>query len=657
MTSCQSPRMRPASRLLLLLLILALPGLTAGAAKKGEWLPITDEERRFTEVPGNPGAPAVLLYRENYSDDVDSFDRHYFRIKILTDEGRKYGDVEILYWKALFKVEDIQARTIRPDGTVVPFNGKVFDKVLIKHKGLKIQAKTFTLPEVEVGSIIEYRYTLSPWPLNTHWTIQHELFTRRARFFFRPYLQSSYNIRWVSYLSRGRPGPVSNEKEGTVELAVQNLPAFHKEEFMPPEKMLQERVAFYYTREWDETPDAFWKREGKEWHDVAEKFIGKRKGIEQAVAAIVDPADPPETKLRKLYARVQQIRNLSYEEEKTEKEEKREKLKDSNNVEDVWKRGYGWRDEITRLFVALARAAGFQAASARVSQRDEYFFMRDLLDWRQLNNEVAIVRLGDRDRFFDPATPFCPFGLLRGYRAGVQGLRLDPQGGVFIKTPDPTPDQAFISRRAELTLDDEGSLNGSLEVAFHGQEALDRRLNAVDEDEAGRRSDLEDYIRNALPSGAEVTLEEVKGWDQTEEPLVARFRLAIHGLGVSTGRRLLLPLGVFHTNKGNPFEVQTRKHDVYFDYPYQQEDEITIQLPSGLRVETLPQPSRASSGVGDFELVSENDGGSLRIHRRMRLNRYYFSVSQYSELRNFYSAMRTGDGEQAVLQISEVGQR
>jgi len=648
--------MRDARGVGLLLLILAVASLTADAAKKDDWLPITDEERQFKEVPGDPGAPAVLLYRETYTDDVDNYEHYYYRIKILTEEGRKYGDVEVPFWKALFKVDDIKARTIRPDGTVVNFSGKVFEKVLVKHKSLKIQAKTFTLPEVDVGSIIEYQYTLKPSVFNTHWTIQHELFTRRARFFLRPYLEGSYNIQWVSYLARGRTPPVSG-KDNAIQLELQNIPAFIKEEFMPPEKMLQERVAFYYTRDWDETPDAFWKREGKEWHEAVEEFIGKRKGIEQAVAQIVDPADPPETKLRKIYARVQQIRNLSYEEEKTEKEEKREKLKDNKNVEDVWKRGYGWRAEITRLFVALARAAGLEAASARISQRDEYFFMKDLLDWRQLNNEVAIVRVGNQERFFDPATPFCPFGMLRAWRTGVQGIRLDAQGGVFIKTPEPTPDQAVVSRRAELTLSEDGTLEGTVEMAFRGQEALDRRLGNMDEDEAGRRKELEDEVRGALPTGAEVALESASGWEGTEEPLVARFRITIPGLVLPTGRRLLVPLGIFHTTRGNPFELQTRRHAVYYDYPFQQEDEVTIQLPDGHRVETLPAPSRSNPRFGEFELVSENDGGRLRIRRRIRLNGYYFPVNQYLELRSFYSEVKAGDEQQAVLEVVEVGQR
>ena len=44
-----------------------------------------------------------------------------------------------------------------------------------------------------------------------------------------------------------------------------------------------------------------------------ESFIGKRKAMEAGSRQIVSPGDSPEVKLQKIYARVQQIRNTSYE--------------------------------------------------------------------------------------------------------------------------------------------------------------------------------------------------------------------------------------------------------------------------------------------------------------------------------------------------------
>ena len=85
-------------------------------------------------------------------------------------------------------------------------------------------------------------------------------------------------------------------------------------------------------------------------------FINKRGFMGQTVMQIVSPTDPPMVKLQKIYARTQQIRNLSFEESKTEQEQKREKLKSASNVEELWKNQYGGGWGITWLFMALARA-------------------------------------------------------------------------------------------------------------------------------------------------------------------------------------------------------------------------------------------------------------------------------------------------------------
>ena len=107
---------------------------------------------------------------------------------------------------------------------------------------------------------------------------------------------------------------------------------------MPPENELKSRVDFTYSDEaFEKDPDKFWKRVGKRLNDEVESFVGKRKAMEQAVNETVVPGDAPEVKLRKLYDRVQQIRNTSFEVRKTEQQQKRDKEKEANNVEDVWK--------------------------------------------------------------------------------------------------------------------------------------------------------------------------------------------------------------------------------------------------------------------------------------------------------------------------------
>ena len=82
------------------------------------------------------------------------------------------------------------------------------------------------------------------------------------------------------------------------------------------------------------------------------------------------------------------------------------------------------RSDITRTFVALARAAGFEAEVVRVSNRDDKLFRINLLSfYDQMDSEAVLVKLGERTMALDPATPFCPFGLVHWSRSNATALR------------------------------------------------------------------------------------------------------------------------------------------------------------------------------------------------------------------------------------------
>src|SRR5262249_7236326 len=128
-------------------------------AQRQSWLPVTAADLELREVPGSPGAPAIQLY---YSQNIDDYKEDeqgeyiYRRIKILTEKGKRYADVEIKV-PPDYRLIELKARTIHPDGKTVDFAGKPFDKVIAKGRGFTYLAKSFTLPDVTVGSMIEYR--------------------------------------------------------------------------------------------------------------------------------------------------------------------------------------------------------------------------------------------------------------------------------------------------------------------------------------------------------------------------------------------------------------------------------------------------------------------------------------------------------------------
>lgn len=626
-------------------------------AKDAGWLPIAPDELAMKDNPLSPGSSAMILNREMNSNDPEAYEAHYYRIKVFTEAGRKYADVEIPYLKDFVRVTDVKARTIHADGTVVNWDGQAFDKIVVKTRRISYRAKTFTLPGVQVGSILEYRFTIRWDPqflYPSRWFVQHPLFTRKAHFSVKPYLQSAYNFKGTSFLPPAFGIP-QRQNDGSITLDAQNIPGIADEKYMPPEDEVRGRVFFYYTTHGQETPDQFWKREGKEWYEAVEDYIGKKKAVQQEAAAVAGGSDPPEAKLRKLYARMQQIRNRTYERSRTEEEEKRENLKDNQNAEDVLKHGYGYRREITRLFVGLARAAGFDAVVIPVAERDDNFFHFDLLNADQITGEVALVRLGAEDIYLDPGTAHCPFGLLSWEKTGVKGIKPDKDGGVFVQTPNPLAGDALEQRKATVRLEEDGTLTGSLEITYNGQEALKHRLDAMETDETGRRKAVEDEIKELLPSTAELKLGKISGLEASEGPVTVEATLEIPGFATSTGRRLLLPMALFQINNRHPFTYAQRTNPVYFQYPFEERDEVDLEIPAGTQVENLPAPRVAMAAFGNYEISRDKQANHVRLHRHLLIGGVIFMQNYYPDLRSFYDKVTAGDGDQVVVQYAQTG--
>lgn len=647
------------SRTLISIAVLAFPLLFPGSASAGiGFQPVNPDELKMTSEPQAPGAAAVILFREVYRDDgsqgYNAHEDDYLRIKILKEEGLKYANVEIPYSRGFGNIVGIHARTIRPNGTIVDFDGNVFDRTIAKNRGHAYLAKTFNLPDVEVGSIIEYLYTIDlieQYVFDSHWILSQELFTKAAKFSLKPFQgHTQIHLRWTWQLLPEGSTP-KQAPNSIVEMEAHNIPAFQAEDFMPPENEMKARVDFVYDEELPERdPDKYWKTVGKKRNAALESFVGKRKAMEEAVAQIVSPSDAPEVELKKIYDRVQQMRNTSYEIRKTEQEEKRDKEKVLTNVEDVWKRAYGNGVQLTWLYLALVRAAGFEAYGCWVADRRQYLFEPKMMQSTKLNSNVVLVKVSGKDLYFDPGGAFTPFGMLTWSETGVTGLRLDGDGGSWIQTTLPQASESQIQREAKLKLADTGDLEGQLTVTYTGLEAMYRRLEERHEDDTARKKYLEESVKNQIPAAAEVELTNKPDWTSTGTPLVAVLEVKIPGWASSAGKRAILPVGFFTAHERNVFEHTSRMYPIYFEYPYEKTDDVMVELPAGWQVGSVPSQTTKDLKALAYELKMENGNGTVRVVRKMKVDVLILEAKYYPTVRNFFQVVRTGDEQQILLQ-------
>src|SRR6266705_1088814 len=107
--------------------------------------------------------PAELALKasvvENDADAGEIVFSHYVSVKVFTERGKEsQSQIDLQYFGGN-KIKDINARTIKPDGSIIELKKEdVHERTIVKASCLKVKAKSFAMPGVEPGAIIEYRW-------------------------------------------------------------------------------------------------------------------------------------------------------------------------------------------------------------------------------------------------------------------------------------------------------------------------------------------------------------------------------------------------------------------------------------------------------------------------------------------------------------------
>jgi hypothetical protein len=622
------------------------------------------EELEMTSDPKAPGADAVYLYREEKTDDNLHYHSYYVRLKVLTEKGKELATVRTPYERRNFKVTDIQGRTIHSDGIVIPLTTKPSDLTDVKTKDFQVNTMVFTLPNVEVGSILEYRLQIR-YEDNTvsspTWQIQQAYFVHKAHYQFEPSrnLDSitdsrgnlANNLMYALILSDGTK--MKHDVSGRFSLDVDDIPPIPKDDWMPPLNTINWRAEFYYSGY--PTGAEFWRNEGKRWTKETDRFADPGKSLKNAVAELVDASDSDEQKARKIYTAVMKLDNTDFTREKSSAERKSEKLKAIRNAEDVWLQKSGTSDDLALLYVALARAAGLHVYPVQVVNRDRAIFDPNYLTLSQLDDYIVDVVLNGKDVYLDPGQKMCPFGLLHWKHSFASGLRLTDAGPVAATTPMGSYTTTAFERVADLNIDDAGNLKGTARFILTGQEALYWRQLSVRNDESEVKKQFDEAIRAYMPDGVQADFNHFIALSDYNSNLVAMVDVS-GNLGTATGKRFFLPGLFFEAHARHPFVAQDKRTTlVDVHYPKLESDQVTYHLPTGFAVETAPQvadiawPSHAV-----FKVKTSVSGNDVTVARTVAFNFAVLPSKDYGDLHDFYQKVATADQQQLVLTRAQV---
>jgi hypothetical protein len=261
--------------------------------------------------------------------------------------------------------------------------------------------------------------------------------------------------------------------------------------------------------------------------------------------------------------------------------------------------------------------------------------------------------LKGKDLYFDPGAAFTPYGMLIWTESGTDGLRLDKDGGSWITTTLPEPEESQIHRVGKFKLNDNGELEGKLTVTYTGLEALYHRQEARNSDDIARKKSLEEAVTSQIEGSAQAELTNKPDWTNSETPLIAEFNLKIPDFLVNAGSRAVIPAAIFTTSEKNLFDHTYRVHPIYIEYPYQKIDDLVVELPDGWHVGNLPKPSDLGTKEIHYAVKAQQDQKAVHLTRTLTIGFMILQPKYYPALREFFQSVRSGDTQQVVLEQGE----
>jgi hypothetical protein len=640
----------------------------APAILRAQFQDPTPEELKMTEDPKAPGAAAVYLNFEETTDDPLHYHSVYARIKILSEKAKDLATVDLPYVRGNTQITDIKARTIHSDGAVIPLVGKPEDLLIANSGDRQVDRKVFNLPSVEVGSILEYRYQVrydDNHYSSPSWEIQHQYFVHRARYVFTPFKAFAPGAQVASrtqlidehgnavnsliWFERLPPGTqVQTEAPGRFTLSLTDIPPVPQEQWMPPRDSFLYSVNFYYKSAMSSAD--FWVSEAKLWSKEVDHFAEPTKPLSDAVAGLVRPGDSDLDKAKKIYQAVEALDNTDFSRKRGEAEIKQLGLRTAKRAEDTWAEKSGSRQDITLLYIAMARAAGLTAYDMKVRNRDRGNFEPSYLFFGQLDDDIVILSINGKEIVLDPGEKMCPFQTVHWKHSGASGIRQSADGRGLAVSPYQVYTANILTRTGELSLAADGSVSGSFRFVMSGQQAILWRQAALENDPEEVKKRFDRWLQSIVPAGVRAHVDHFLAIDDPEVNLIAVVQ-ADGALGTVTSKRVLLPGFFFETRGNQPFVDQEKRIEpVDMHYADQVTDQMTIDLPAGLSVEGAPESAKvpwASRAV----LATKTIVNPHQVIIARQLSRGFTIVKpeEYRDLRDFYQKVAATDQQQLVL--------
>ncbi len=577
------------------------------------------------------------------------------RIKILKDKGLDLANIKIkFYSKSNYEnVNDISGVTYNLDNAGNIITSKLEkNSIYVKKIDNQVSEVAFTLPEVKIGSVIEYKFTdsKSSYAHIADWYLQDDIPTRVSMYrilvpeifkftsqvmAYQKVEQKNENFRETLAISGRTLNYNSNEKTYTLK----NIPALRDEPFMSAAKDYLQRIVFQLSQ--IDYGDGVIEEVRSTWPKLTESLLDDedfgrqlRKNIPHT-ASLDEALKSEKDKYKKMVLIHDFVRrNMNWN--------GAEGIYTENGIKAAWDKKTGSNSEINLILINLLKDAGLETYPLLVSTRDNGAVNTFYPFLRQFNNTLACVVIGDKKYVLNGADKYNPAWLIPYDVINNDAFIVDTQKGGWIYLDDDKDIyQNIVSIYSEVTGD--GMMTGDANISSSGY-CKNPRVKKWKEDKTAFKDDFSKAFTGIKIENIEVTNEDVDTMPLEQK---VKFSLPLS----SSGDYKYFSVNLFQGLEKNPFIADERQTDIDFGYNQAYILVGKIYIPDDYEFEELPKNIRmimpdTSIILQRMMQVADN---SVDLRVTVNFKKPFYPATMYPEFQEFYKKLYAALNEQVVI--------
>jgi hypothetical protein len=630
------------------------------------WLPISDAERALKApmVEKDAGAE-VLLWRVRVADelvagqDLRRAFYNYVRVKVFDEKGKERIATIDLPYREPGTIMSVSGHTIKSDGSVLELDAKAINRRdLIRAGKLREKAVSFSMPGVEPGAIVEYRWKQTEDDNRFRYVrlhFQRDLPVERVSYYVKPLSREYVGDEQMFIMPfHCAPTKPALTNDGWQEMTLDNIPALASEPYSPSEPNLERWALLYYRTGGMKPSDKYWAEEGKSLYKKMKDALKTSDEIKSGASEAIAGANDDEGKIVALATFLRKnVRELSDPVVTTaERQQYFAKLPRDRgrNSAEIFKSHLASSYEMNVVLAGLPAQAGLDARPALLADRTEITFNPKVMTDRYfLDDTVIAVKTGQTWKIVDAGARLLPSGMLPWQKEGVYALVADPKEPTFAETPISPPDASHDEHLANFKLSAEGALSGEVEERYTGHRAEEYRSELENKSIAQREEWFRDRLVRMFPQ-SEVTNFKLENMDDAAKPLRALYHLEAPRFAQVTGKRMLLQPNAFRRAQASPFTASERKFTIEFQFAWKEIDRIRIELPEGFDLDSADKPAGMNFGkTGAYQLDMTIVNSTPRVLNTIReftfgnAGSLYLDAEAYPQLKKIFDQIQIRD--------------